>query len=352
MVYRMATSPFATASLLKLYVKWPPPSSLLRNAHLMRNAELRVRPLMLNTRTRLLWGLVLPGYRNSSTMAQCGNASLVTAYAKNLHSETEEGDVGLDQSRGGLPRFHVTKLPAAKGMIVRVDGDEFWHMTRVLRLNVNDRIELFDGSGGLVEGTLLRVTKNCAEVTAVTSRQTLPRTGPNWHVAAAFGNLKGGRADWLVEKCTELGAQTLTPLLTQRSATVAEQRSDRWHRISMAATKQCQRLHTLDVREPTPLDSFLAEVRKAEVAFLATAGAPPLVQALLQRSEKPDGGLLLIGPEGDFTPEEIEMLMDSGAVPVGLGQLRLRVETAAMAILTTVMLLSEGSSVDSQKVDR
>ncbi|KAG0591073.1 hypothetical protein KC19_1G147200 [Ceratodon purpureus] len=349
----MVASTFTTASLLKFYVKWPPPS-ILRGAY--SNSSLSLRDLegvcQLNSRGLSLSSFARPGFydfRNARRAAQCGNASRITAFAKDLHKEAEEQEVVSDQSRGGLPRFHVTSLPALKGTIVQVDGDEFWHMTRVLRLNVNDRIELFDGSGGIVEGTLLRVTKNCAEVSALTGRQTLPQTGPNWHVAAAFGNLKGGRADWLVEKCTELGAQTLTPLLTQRSGTVAEQRNDRWHRISMAATKQCQRLHTLDVREPTRLESLLTEVRKAKVAFLAAAGAPPLVQTLLNSSEMPQEGLLLIGPEGDFTQEEIELLIEAGAVPVGLGQRRLRVETAAIAILSTVMLLSEGCPVNAKE---
>lgn len=351
----MAGSTLTTANLLKFYAKWPLP--LIRrgafpcSSLLLRTSEFAVGVCHHNSRSPSIATFAKPGfYAYPTRAAHCGNVSRTTAFAKGLHTEAEGPipKVGSDQSRGGLPRFHVTSLPAAKGMIVRVAGDEFWHMTRVLRLDVNDRIELFDGSGGIVEGTLLRVTKNCAQVSALTGRQTLPQTGPNWHVAAAFGNLKGGRADLLVEKCTELGAQTLTPLLTQRSANVAEQRNDRWHRISMAATKQCQRLHALDLREPTRLESLLAEVRKAEVAFLAAAGAPPLVQTLLQSPERPQGGLVLIGPEGDFTPEEVELLIEAGAVPAGLGQRRLRVETAAIAILTTVMLLSEGYPVDSK----
>lgn len=349
----MLASTFTTASLLKFYVQWPPPT-LLRNwpsnsSLSVRYLDLGTRVFLPNNRIQFLRAVVKPrfcDFRNAEKSAQGGCTIHCTALAKDLHIEAEEGAVVQDQSRGGLPRFHISSLPAVKGMTVRVDGDEFWHMTRVLRLNVNDRIELFDGNGGLVEGTLLKVTKNCAEVVATTARRVLPLTGPNWHVAAAFGNLKGGRADWLVEKCTELGAQTLTPLLTQRSASVAEQRNDRWNRISMAATKQCQRLHALDVREPTQLKHLLAEVKKADVAFLAAAGAPPLAQSLLQRPECLRGGLLLIGPEGDFTPEEIELLIDAGAMPVGLGQLRLRVETAAIAILTTVILLSEGHRED------
>ncbi|CAK9220796.1 unnamed protein product [Sphagnum troendelagicum] len=242
---------------------------------------------------------------------------------------------------GGLPRFHVDLLPAVKGMVVQLKGDEFWHMTRVLRLNLNDRVELFDGKGGIVEASLVQIRNTSVELAAVRTCQVLPPTSPHWHVAAAFGTLKGGRGDWLVEKCTELGAQRLTPLLTQRSPAIPGQRTDRWQRMSIAATKQCQRLHVLEVREPIGVQSLLPEVAKANVTFLATAGATPLVEAMTGVPKHLEGGLLLIGPEGDFTGEEIQMLVEAGAVPVGLGQCRLRVETAAIAMLATVMLMSD-----------
>ncbi|KAH9569063.1 hypothetical protein CY35_03G112400 [Sphagnum magellanicum] len=270
---------------------------------------------------------------------------------------------------GGLPRFHVDLLPAVKGMVVQLKGDEFWHMTRVLRLTLNDRVELFDGKGGIVEASLVQIRNTSVELAAVRTCQILPPTSPHWHVAAAFGTLKGGRGDWLVEKCTELGAQSLTPLLTQRSPAIPGQRTDRWQRMSIAATKQCQRLHALEVREPIGVQSLLPEilakqkhvmcssfqvqvfgfesafnpiqVAKANVSFLATAGAIPLVEAMTGVPKHLEGGLLLIGPEGDFTREEIQMLVEAGAVAVGLGQCRLRVETAAIAMLATVMLMSD-----------
>ncbi|KAH8968194.1 hypothetical protein BDL97_03G116900 [Sphagnum fallax] len=212
-------------------------------------------------------------------------------------------------------------------MVVQLKGDEFWHMTRVLRLNLNDRVELFDGKGGIVEASLVQIRNTSVELAAVRTCQVLPPTSPHWHVAAAFGTLKGGRGDWLVEKCT---------------------RTDRWQRMSIAATKQCQRLHVLEVREPIGVQSLLPEVAKANVTFLATAGATPLVEAMTGVPKHLEGGLLLIGPEGDFTGEEIQMLVEAGAVAVGLGQCRLRVETAAIAMLATVMLMSDNHQTNAR----
>lgn len=244
-----------------------------------------------------------------------------------------------DKSRGGLPRFHVDRLPALEGMVARVEGDEFSHMTRVLRLRVKDRVELFDGRGGIVNGQLSSVSRTAAEVVTLENLHTLSPLGPNWHVAAAFCSLKGGRGEWLVEKCTELGARTLTPLLTQRSSSVSGGRTDRWQRIALAATKQCQRLHSLDIGEPTSLEAFLPQVSRAEVVFVASAGAPPLYEMMSRVSSQLQSGILFIGPEGDFTPDELGSLISIGATPVGLGPLRLRVETATVAMLAAVMLM-------------
>ncbi|CAN1302643.1 hypothetical protein LINPERPRIM_LOCUS25555 [Linum perenne] len=183
-----------------------------------------------------------------------------------------------NQSRGGLPRFFSEQLPSSKGGVVRVQGDEFWHMTKVLRLNANDRMELFNGKGGLIEGCIQRIDRAGLDFVALDNPKLVLPQNTQWQVFAAFGTLKGGRADWLVEKCT--------------------------------------------------------------LSFLATAEATPLVSAIASlRNES--GGLIIVGPEGDFTEEELNKVIKAGAVSVGLGPFRLRVETATIAILSTLMLWSD-----------
>lgn len=78
-------------------------------------------------------------------------------------------------------------------------------MTRVLRLGVNDRVELFNGIGGLVEGCIQRVDRTGLDIMALEDPKIIAPQGIQCHVFAAFGTLKGGRADWLVEKCTKIG---------------------------------------------------------------------------------------------------------------------------------------------------
>ncbi|XP_034681821.1 ribosomal RNA small subunit methyltransferase E isoform X1 [Vitis riparia] len=257
-----------------------------------------------------------------------------------LRSFSSSSSFYSDQSRGGLPRFFSEVLPPSKGGIVRVQGDEFWHMTKILRLSVNDRVELFNGKGGLVEGSINGIDRTGLDFIALEDPKLVLPQSSRWHVFAAFGTLKGGRADWLVEKCTELGASSVTPLLTERSPSISENRVDRLQRVILAAAKQCQRLHEMTLNPPTTIDSLLPIVTQSKLSLVAVAEATP-VFSVLTSSRKESTGLMIIGPEGDFTEKELNMMREAGATAVGLGPHRLRVETATIALLATLMLWSD-----------
>ncbi|KAM7274486.1 hypothetical protein ACFE04_016352 [Oxalis oulophora] len=245
-----------------------------------------------------------------------------------------------DQSRGGVPRFFSENLPSNKGVVVRVQGDEFWHMTKVLRLSTNDRVELFNGKGGLVQGCIQSIDKTGVDVIALDKLKLVPPQNTQWHVFAAFGTLKGGRADWLVEKCTELGANSVTPLLTERSHSISDNRVDRLQRVALAATKQCQRLHEMVLNPPMKVEGLLPLVVQSKLSFVATAEATPLLRTLNSLAVEPSG-LFVVGPEGDFTEKEVTKMMEAGATAVGLGPHRLRVETATVSLLAALMLWSD-----------
>ncbi|XP_021619054.1 ribosomal RNA small subunit methyltransferase E isoform X3 [Manihot esculenta] len=202
-----------------------------------------------------------------------------------------------NQSRGGLPRFFSEVIPSSKGGVVRVQDDEFWHMTKVLRLSTDDRVELFNGKGGLVEGCIQKIDRNGLDFLALEDPKLVLPDTTKWHVFAAFGTLKGGRADWLVEKCAELGASSVTPLLTERSPSISENRVDRLQRVILAATKQCQRLHEMILNPPTKIDGLLPLLAQSKLSFLAAAEATPVV-SVLASSRKESSGLIIVGPEG------------------------------------------------------
>ncbi|KAL8541624.1 hypothetical protein ACS0TY_002767 [Phlomoides rotata] len=259
----------------------------------------------------------------------------------NLRTFSSSSSSGYsNQSRGRLPRFFSETLPSSKGGVVRVKGDEFWHMTKVLRLGIDDRVELFNGKGGLVEGRIEKIDSAGADFEALENPELVPPQSTQWHIFAAFSTLKGGRADWLVEKCTELGASSVTPLLTERSRSISENRVDRLQRVILAAAKQCQRLHEMMFKPSIQVNELVPVVAQSRLSFVAVAEATPVFNALSSLKMEPTG-IIIVGPEGDFTKKELDSIMEAGAIAVGLGPHRLRVETATMALLSTLMLWSD-----------
>ncbi|XP_010273349.1 PREDICTED: uncharacterized protein LOC104608906 isoform X2 [Nelumbo nucifera] len=213
-------------------------------------------------------------------------------------------------------------------------------MSKVLRMTISDRVELFNGRGGVVRCCIQKIDQTGLDVIALEEPQVFLPKGTQWHVFAAFGTLKGSRADWLVEKCTELGASSITPLLTERSPSISENRVDRLQRVILAAVKQCQRLHEMSMNPSTKIGSLLPIVAQSKLSFIAVAEATPLITTLTC-SRVEASGLIIIGPEGDFTEKEVKMMTEAGATAVGLGPNRLRVETATMTLLATLMLWSD-----------
>ncbi|WOL16995.1 hypothetical protein Cni_G25783 [Canna indica] len=257
-------------------------------------------------------------------------------------------DVNQDNKEAAEAKFKEVMMAyeAVKGNVVRIHGDEFWHMTKVLRLGPNDRVELFDGKGGLVKGCIQSINKTGVDIMVLQEPHVVAPQGVQWHVYAAFGTLKGGRADWLVEKCTELGASSVTPILTERSRVITENRVERLERVVLAAVKQCQRLHQMTLNPPLKFQKLLPIVSESKLAFLAAAEATPLMN-ILSESTIEDSGVLIVGPEGDFTDDEVKLMREAGATPIRLGPCRLRVETATIALLTTVMLWTDAQRFQS-----
>ncbi|XP_022641411.1 uncharacterized protein LOC106771328 isoform X3 [Vigna radiata var. radiata] len=256
-------------------------------------------------------GGVTPRFVNRSWLRN------LTVRAMTFSSSSDYGD----QSRGGLPRFYSEILPPSK---------------------------LFNGKGGLVEGCIQDIDRSGLDFVASSDLISIPQQNTQLHVFAGFGTLKGGRADWLVEKCTELGASSVTPLLTERSPSISENRVDRLERVILAASKQCQRLHEMVLKDPVEINDLLhllglfsvPQIAQSKLALVATAKATPVLSALTSL-EKETSGLIIIGPEGDFTEKETSMMMEAGATAVSLGPHRLRVETATISLLATVMLWSD-----------
>jgi len=240
-----------------------------------------------------------------------------------------------------LPRLYTSPLPSKA---VELCTEESRHATRVLRLQVGDECELFDGAGGLVRSRLVHVdARGGATVEPCADAVHTPWSGARWDLAVSCSGLTS-RSDWLVEKAAELGVHAFLPLLTERSPASKQRRAEaasecaRWERLSLAASKQCLRLHLLQVRPATTLSDLLPAVSSANLTLVALQGGRPLREVLGSSSASETGGLLVVGPPGDFSEAEKEALLAAGALGVGLGSLRLRTETAALALAAATLL--------------
>ena len=249
-----------------------------------------------------------------------------------------------------------------RGDVLTLSDEESRHACMVLRLDEKSDMDVCDGRGTVVRGSLLSaevgsamqngndtgkkrrrnakkyLSQNGAMVMVTADPVKQPVPAAEWHIAVACGSLKGGRGDWLVEKCAEIGALEFTPLLTERSPRLGGSdgagREDRWERLSVSVMKQSLQPYKMIVHEPCAIREFL-ETHKGSEMYVGAEGAEPFHTVIDRNINK---GILLVGPEGDFTLEELEMIADSGAHVVGLGQRRLRSETAAIVMLSFVML--------------
>ena len=213
---------------------------------------------------------------------------------------------------------------------VEFDGPEAHHLLHVRRAKIGDRLGLFNGDGDEALAEIVRIRKRSAELHIVET-WTIPAEPRELTLATALP--KGDRAKWLIEKATELGVTRLIPLRTQRSVVEpGEPKMDKLEQTVITACKQCGRSRLMPISPLTPFGDLL-RWQAPEFCLIAHPNAPQSVsQALSQTAALARSTLMLIGPEGGFTDDEFSSGVASGATPVSLGPLILRIETAAIAV--------------------
>jgi 16S rRNA (uracil1498-N3)-methyltransferase len=232
---------------------------------------------------------------------------------------------------GTLRRLFAEDLAADS---VELTEAEAHHALRVLRLEDGAEVEVFDGRGGVALGRL-RPRGRRGAVVEITGRREARPVRPA--VELAFACPKGKRLDWLIEKAVELGAAALRPVVFERSVAGRElspHAAGRWRDHCIAAAKQSGADFLPRIDRPTPLPALLAEPA-ANLALLGQAGGEP-AGPILAGAGPVEAVALLVGPEGGLTPEEAQAAGSSGWLPVSVGPLTLRVETAAVSLLAAV----------------
>lgn len=241
-----------------------------------------------------------------------------------------------------MRRFYVPADVIA-GDAVALDGALARRLATVLRLRPGDEVALFDGSGTDAVITLRDVnTKRVVgEVTARNPSPPEPRTRVHLYQSIT----KGERFEWLVEKATEIGGSSITPLITARAVarTSAEgARADRWRRLAIEAAEQCERGAIPVIGAPLTFTQALSTATGIVLLPYEAAGpiAPPIADVLRDRIDELytlAEVSILIGPEGGLQPDEAEQAESAGATVVTLGQRVLRSETAGLVALTLVL---------------
>lgn len=219
-----------------------------------------------------------------------------------------------------------------------LNEEESLHCIKVLRLSQGDVIQIIDGSGTLYDARIVVPSPKGVEVELIASYPDFGSHPYELHMAVApTKNID--RFEWFVEKATEIGVDSITPLLCRHSERKVV-KLERLEKIAVSAAKQSLKGKVPVINPLTPIETFMNNAPEGQ-RFIAHCYENS-ERLLLSKQVQPSGVYtVLIGPEGDFSEEEVANAIKKSFVPVSLGNSRLRTETAAVVATHTVAVLNE-----------
>ena len=236
------------------------------------------------------------------------------------------------------------------GRFCRLDAEESAHCVRVLRHRAGDALEVISGDGTLYHCRLTQADAKAAEA-EILSEEADWNAHPYHLTIGCCPTKNNDRFEWFVEKATELGVDRIVPLIGERSERKVY-KTERAGRIALSATKQSLKARIPEIAEPVSVKEFLETPGQAgggvmpgpdraslKLIAYCFEGEEPRI-SIRQALEQYDGReiTVLIGPEGDFSPEEAALALKKGYLPIHLGASRLRTETAAVTAVEAVYL--------------
>lgn len=241
-----------------------------------------------------------------------------------------------------MARFFLPqqRIQDQRGTIV---GPELAHLRKVLRLRPGDHLTVFDDRGWEHEAVIRSFS--CDQGNIDILRSYRPERESSLQITLALGLSKGEKPDFVVEKATELGVQTIVPFISSYTVPKLddrriEARAERWHRIALSAAKQCGRTFVPKILKLRDFRELVIQpwTDRLKLLFWEREGLLTLKQ-VYERERDVESVLLMIGPEGGFSTEEAEQARQHGFDTVRLGRRVLRSETAALAALSVVQAL-------------
>lgn len=219
----------------------------------------------------------------------------------------------------------LARGPFTPGTIVGLDGDELHHAARVSRVREGEIVELIDGRGAAAEAVVRSVTRSAVELEIRDAR--VATREPSLVIELAAAIIQPEKFELVLQKSCELGVARVTPVISARIDTKPERipgKLDRWRRILLEATKQSGRATVPELGEPEPFAAIL-ERDGGRLLFDADADETRTI------GSAPGKIVVLVGPEGGWSEDEIELARSRGCEIRRLGPRRLRAETAAIA---------------------
>lgn len=233
--------------------------------------------------------------------------------------------------------MHIFYTPDIAGNNYTLNETESKHCIRVLRLKLDDEIILVDGKGGYFTAQIIDPNPKRCAVKVIKSELDFGLQSFQVHIAIApTKNIE--RIEWFLEKATEIGINQITPLLCRFSERKGI-KTDRLDKVMVSAMKQSLKAYLPHIDALTKFNDFISQPFEGQ-KFIAHCDEQH--RDLLKMMILPNlNYLILIGPEGDFSSEEIKMAIEAGFLPVSLGNSRLRTETAGVVACHTFNLLNE-----------
>ena len=254
-------------------------------------------------------------------------------------SQKPSGESHLTVTAGGIilfsmsHRFHIETIGDSDD--VRITGEVVRHV-RVRGLTTGDDVILFDGTGIEARARIEQLTRSYVDL-RILERTEISRE-PRIRLTIACAFPKGKRVDTLIRMCAELGTDTIIPLVTDRSVVKPQSGGERSHKldrlskIAAAASEQSGRNLIMKIGPPDRFGSMLEKVNEFDLAVILTPGDElPTLYSLLREKMRGTSLLVLVGPEGGFTPREMELAIEREAIPAHLTTSVLRIETACVS---------------------
>ncbi|MBN2775112.1 MAG: 16S rRNA (uracil(1498)-N(3))-methyltransferase [Prolixibacteraceae bacterium] len=233
--------------------------------------------------------------------------------------------------------MNIFYIPKIKGNSIVLDEAESKHCVRVLRLSKGDEITLVDGRGGLYVAQIINPDSRHCEIEITSCQVEVGKR--NYHIHIAIAPTKNiERFEWFIEKATEIGIDEITPVLCFHSERKIL-KTERLEKILVSAMKQSLKAYLPKLNQMSDYNSFINNSVPGQkfIAHCYTGEKGILQNEVISNKDV----TVLIGPEGDFSEEEVKNAMEKGFREISLGKSRLRTETAGIVACHTVNLVNE-----------